>query len=138
LRVRGTWRLVLLLVAVLAAGGSAGCAGQGSPVACGPGYLAVGWFVRRAPEALRTDSSAPAGLRCIDLEGVGLLLLPGRCNLGYVRTNRVAVPAGCDAHVRLSKLEVFTGRQAELCAAGVAPEPVAGPILESPPQETLP
>lgn len=109
-----------------------GCARSGSPIVAGPGHLAVGWFVERKPAMSEAPQSKDTPPLCIDVEGVGILLSPGRFVVGYSQTNYVAVPAGNDSHVKLSNIEVFTGRPADahayvMSSGGGATAPVHFP-----------
>jgi hypothetical protein len=122
----------------------AGCAPGGSPIVAGPRHLGIGWFVQREPFVAETSGQGETAPFCIDVKGIGLLFSPGRCSVGYARTNFVAVHPGDDAQVRLSGLEVFTGRRADAHArawppGGVPSPPTYVPSINrpSPPDQKL-
>lgn len=104
-------------LAILLASGLTGCESGAGPIVSGPGYLGIGWFVDRRPEKLLSESQGVLAPLCIDVEGVGLLMVPGRLNVGYIQANYIAISPDDHVHIRLSRLEAFAGRAADQAAA---------------------
>ena len=102
-----------MIIAVLASIVLTGCAGGASPIVAGDGYLGLGWYVDHPPQELRISSGEIDDLHIMDVEGFGLFFANGGCCIGSTNTCSVVARPGMDFYVRLSRMEIATGKEAE-------------------------